>query len=186
MRYHVFISYSHKDRKYAVTLLELLKQQKGLGRPHVVPDAAIPLVLGAGVPHSPGKCDLVLMGCEAIITERDDDIRAGRAQVADNLGCLAIAQMARQAGVPLWVLTEASKAGGDPNISCWIRHRADELPAVPVSAFHHETGASEATRDSAVAYPRSEVVPADLVGAIVTERADRCYRRPTGQQEASS
>lgn len=135
----------------------------------VIPDAAVPLVLQGidGTDRPRSKCDAVLMGCEALIRPKGHRLAQRTTKVANSLGCLATAQLARMNNVPLWVLTEAGKGDPNPEVSCWVPDAKTEVGWVPVQSFMHEVGAADATREQHTELPRSEVIPADLIDAII-------------------
>lgn len=163
---------------------------------HVVPDAAIPLVLHSRLaaanprPYQASSDERVgpnvaLLGCEAVFPGHEDPEVA---DIGTSLGALAVAQMAEQAGIPLLVLTDKAKFVADVERSPWWPPSADsriqELPAV---AFMHEpdaarwaeqsaqshpesdTGPADNPEESPGGYPRSETVPGKYIRYIVTE-----------------
>lgn len=129
----------------------------------LIPDAAIPMVL-RGDGDRP-QCHLALMGCEAILNGRV----SGTPEIANSLGCRAIAELVRTAGVELWVLTEALKQEGDSSVSCWARGSGRKPPELPTVAFMQEPAASHIAGDSDALYPRSEIVPGRLISRIMSD-----------------
>ncbi|MBP8951713.1 MAG: hypothetical protein KBI47_04940 [Armatimonadetes bacterium] len=134
----------------------------------VVPDAAILCALKGLHRDRSDKCDLVLMGCEALVSGCNRP-PFGVTDVANSLGAVAVAELAKSADVPVWILTETTKAYCDRLASAWTRGGARTSGQVPVSAFHHEAAASVAARENTARYPRSELIPASLINAIVTD-----------------
>jgi len=45
-----------------------------------------------------------------------------------------------------------------------------KLGTLPAAQFIHEPAASQAVRESTLEYPRSEIIPGDLIDAIITEQ----------------
>jgi hypothetical protein len=132
---------------------EKLKDRVGV-TVEVIPDAAMAHVLRT-------RCDLALMGCEALLENGD---------VANSLGALVFAQVVKKNGGKLWVLTERAKKCPDEKRQCSPWHTPDVKPGeLPVSAFMHEPAASAAARKLTTEYPRSEIVPACLIDCIITE-----------------
>jgi len=129
------------------------------------------------------------MGCEALLVPDDQQLADGGTHVANSLGCLAIAQLAKANKVPTWVFTETTKAYRDPNanVSCWDQKGGGHPTRVPVSAFMQEAAASAAVSKSSARYPRSEVVPPELISAIITEEPgpDHFIRHDPGESNES-
>jgi len=141
----------------------------------IVPDAAIahvltgPGELGGGGGHDSEEeglgCDVVLMGCEAVFVRG----RRKRADIGTSLGALSIAQLAKTAGVPVWAVTDRAKFVAYRDQSPW--YGAKSVQRVRAEAFMHEPDAARWTEKRPHSYPRSEVVPGELVDYIITEEA---------------
>lgn len=155
-------------------IVERFRDHEGI-TVRVIPDAAIPFVLQSACAGGGEdlRCDVVMMGCEAIIEPPGSSGTGPRPDVASSLGCLAIAHLAHASKVPLWVLTESAKASVDPEVSCWVEGAKTEVSKVPVQAFLHEVAAAQAASKQQTCLPRSEVIPGELIDAIITERGVR-------------
>ena len=132
----------------------------------LVPDAAIPRVFDTMSSGADGPRPKVLMGCEAVFAQRHQK----RASIGTSLGARAIAQLAHAAdpSVGVWVLTDSTKFVVDRAVSPWCQGNA-AAGETPVAQFMFEPRAAEAAEASERTYPRSEVVPADLIELIITE-----------------
>jgi len=139
----------------------------------VVPDAALRQVIEEGPRHARAEhgprstgCDLVLMGCEA-------GSRGKTPHVVNSLGAFSIACLARCCGKALWILTTELKFGWDLHASASLDATHPRAGQVPASALTYDPSAVALLQSGGHDYPRSEVVPGELISRVITEKGAR-------------